>query len=371
MKAFLLALALCARAAAAPEAAPPAGPPLGIDVVSAPSPLELGALAAEAALPRLLETQAGRDVLGERRQSPVPIAVLAPVPGSAGVQPKQAAVYDLLRGAVEINLTATGLTPAQFAQAERDGSLRERVADALDATVLHELKHWKTRETLGDIALTENEVEAHHAEARYMLERLQKDPDYLRRLPPAIASRKIPLLQAWLAGPERLTAHVAGRYPKVPSVTQDDPADRVAELDRDLAGWRGRRDHYDEQRAELERRMKLSRALEGSSERVSATPHWKLLAVQLADFPTREAVDYFIAQLEDARAFWLDDARRERAKEHYLGVWARLHADWAAFAAEHPGYVLPLPPAPPTVWQRLTGRFRTAMIWPWARKTRS
>ncbi len=370
MLALLLApLLALPRAAGAVDVAPPAP----IEVRS-PTPVELGALAAEVSLPRLLETQAGREVLGQSAQparSPIPIHVEAPDPRLYRVQPGQAAVYDNIQNAVYMNRRLLGLSEPQLAQARHDETLRQRVADALDATILHELKHWKTRQETGDIALKENEIEAYHTEARYMLERLDTDPDYLKRLPPLTAQRKIPLLQAWLKGPEHLARHVYDRYPQTPALLQADPAREVAKLDEELARWRGRRDHYDEHKRELERMTKLARSMDGVGERLNAgPPRWKQLQRMLDEFQTPQAVADVIAQLEDARAFWTSDGRREKATAYYAAMWQRVHADWTAWRQARPDYALPLPPKPPTAWQILSARLRTAMIFPW-RKTRS
>lgn len=358
MLALLLAVVLPVRA-------------VEVSVPAAPAPLELGAMAAEVSLPRLLATQAGRAVLGERLEAPVPISVETPDPRAYRVQPGQAAVYDNIGNAVYMNRALIGVGEPQLAQVRHDQTLRERVADALDSTILHELKHWKTRQDVGDIALKENEVEAYHTEARYMLERLDSDPDYLKRLPPLVAQRKIPLLQAWLKGPQALGRHVYDLYPQTPALLQADPAREAAKIDEELSAWRARRDNYESHKKELERMTKLARSMDGIGDRIgSGPPRWKQLQRMLDEFPTRQAVADVIAQLEDARHFWTDDARREKAKAYYAGLWDKVHAEWSQWTQARPDYALALPPVPPTAWQRLSARLRTAMIFPW-RKTRS
>lgn len=319
----------------------------------------MGRAVLQRAVSRLRAASAGADFLEDALEGGVDVFLIEPSANGARLQPGQLAVYELIEDFIDLNVRALGMSGLDSERLRMTPGLADRLAAILAPTILHELKHRWTRRLIRDIPLKENEVEAMHHQALFLLEELDADPDYLKKLPSVVAESHGDLLRAWIRGPQDFVEHVANAYYRLPSVYAGEK-DRLIEATQRLADWRRIRDNYDQELAELRRELKeaqdLERTMEAQELRFGGFKRSHALARRLAEFPTREAVLERIAQTEEEIAFWESEHRVETARRHYAAVWGQVQADWRAWADAHPDFDLREPLGPVTSAIRWTVR---------------
>jgi hypothetical protein len=335
------------------------GKPTGESV----DPVRIGHALMQAVLPHLERNRAGHNIAVAAREIEVRLLLLSPDPRKDWLRPEQGAVYSLARREIMLNSNPLGLGVAELAGLADNPVRLAEIAEQIAPIVLHELKHWRTSILLGEAAHKENEYEAYHVQALYLLETLREDPTYLERLPKPLHNRYVGLLQAWLKGPQALSEWVERSYHKVPSLFHSDPVAEAAKNEKELAGWTDRYENYEAARDDLEEQLSIAKQYEGSmgGMRVSmGVTRVQALQKQLREFPSRSLVRQIMAEIAQSMYFWRDPTRLLITKSYYDRVWQRMHAEWEGWLAENPDFVLP---TPPTAMERLRAWFGRFIFW--------
>jgi hypothetical protein len=311
-----------------------------------------GREAARLALEQLGTSRIAKPYVDFFHASPIPISIMSPTTKVDRVQPGQAALYDQIFARVDFNANVYR------------GADVHATARAMAPTLLHELKHHKTRIELGDVPLQENELEAYAVQAAYALEKMDEDPRWLETLPPAVRERYEDLLEAYAGGPQELSSFVVQRYIKVPSVFEDVAA-RLKQVTEELTVWRKRSENYEADKAALAEQAREAKKYDGlAGERVSLGPtRAQALAQAVRDYPLKEAIEHSVLKLADSVEFWSDPARIERNREHYRTAYQQLGADWKAWSDAHPGFRVRPPGALEKAWTAVRG----ALSWAWTK----
>lgn len=302
-----------------------------------------GAAFSKAALEYLERSAVAKPYADLMKDDAVPVAVVEPDRRLERVQDGQAALFDIVFPRIYFNKRAVG---EENARAAKDWA----------PTLLHELKHYQSRKALKDIPSQENELEAYHVQALFLLEQIDQDPGYLDKLPEALKGRAEALLEDWIRGPESLSMFVRMRYMKTPSVF-DEPEGQAELLRAQLAQWRDRLENYAARRDELAAEARKAKDLEGrmAAERFGGGPgRSAALERAVRDYPFRETVEHVVLGLLDCLDYWQSPERQAASKAHYAQVHARVRGDWEAWKAAHPGFRL----RPPSAFERLLARLR-------------
>jgi hypothetical protein len=186
--------------------------------VSAPSSEQLGRMVMLDILPLFLGTESGKDIALAYIKNPIPVHLRVPYPLAI-------AHYHLMGNHIDIHPEVGGIahiTPADFGN---NATLRQHVARVYESVAIHELFHWRTSQRISAPILRVEELDTHHMQARYMLERAEQEPGRAAGLPPAISKKETALLQAWSQGPMHLARYIDARYSNLPSVNSDAKAE--------------------------------------------------------------------------------------------------------------------------------------------------
>lgn len=304
-----------------------------VALCQAAAPVRLSPSFMSKVLARLEAAPATASLAAQYRASPIPIFLRPSQPAEYRLN-GAAAVYNPDR-TIDLNSDVFGADPAPAEVAP---------------TIGHELKHWRTHVAFGDAASFENELEAHHVQALNILEHVKADPSYFDGRSGPRKEVDYDLAEAWLGGPKTFIPYVRGRYLKHASVF-DDEAARREDLSRDLETWTRQRERRDETLAELAAAQKEAERLERhlAPERVGGPSRSRALARMVAEFPTVQAMDRVIAELEWSLKFWSDPALLGAARAHYAAFLQELSA------YDRSGYGLP---ARPTLAARLRAWLR-------------